>query len=70
LTDATLEITEKGKQPVVFKIKANEVMYGSAVVHTAKNIGTTPLRMILTEIKPANTGTMNSASGAVEKGEK
>lgn len=70
LTDGTLEITEKGKQPVVVQIKANDVMYGSAVTHSAKNIGNSPLKMMLTEIKPARKNDMNAELSPVEKEKK
>jgi len=52
LTDGKLEITDQGKKPVVYEIKAGQVLYFPAVTHTAKNIGTTTLKMILTELKP------------------
>lgn len=70
LTDGTLEITEKGKDPVVVQIKANNVMYGSAVTHMAKNIGSAPLRLILTEIKPAKTDDINAALSPAENPKK
>jgi quercetin dioxygenase-like cupin family protein len=53
LTDGKLEITDKGKQPVVMEIKAGDAMYLTAVTHMAKNVGTTPLKLIVTELKPA-----------------
>ena len=52
LTDGKLKITDKGKKPVVYDIKAGQVMYFPAVTHMAKNVGTTTLKMILTELKP------------------
>jgi len=51
LTDGKLEDTEKGKAPKVIEFKAGDVMYFHAVTHTAKNIGTTTAKMILTELK-------------------
>jgi beta-alanine degradation protein BauB len=53
LTDGKLEITDNGKPAVVLDIKAGNAMYLSAVKHTAKNIGTTTLKLIVTELKPA-----------------
>jgi beta-alanine degradation protein BauB len=53
LTDGKLEITDQGKKPVVYEMKAGQVLYFPAVTHMAKNIGTTTLKMILTELKPA-----------------
>jgi quercetin dioxygenase-like cupin family protein len=52
LTDGKLEITDQGKKPVVYEIKAGQVLYFPAVTHMVKNIGTTTLKMILTELKP------------------
>jgi beta-alanine degradation protein BauB len=53
LTAGKLQITEKGKAPVVVEIKAGEAVYMSAVVHMAKNIGTLPVKLVVTEIKPS-----------------
>jgi quercetin dioxygenase-like cupin family protein len=52
LTDGKLEITEQGKKATVLELKAGQALYFPAVTHTAKNIGTTTLKMILTELKP------------------
>ena len=52
LTDGKLEITDQGKKPVVYEIKAGQVLYFPSVTHMAKNIWTTTLKMILTELKP------------------
>jgi len=51
LTEAKLEIAEKGKAPVVAELKAGEVIYIPAITHKAKNIGSNTVRMIVTEIK-------------------
>lgn len=51
LTEAKLEITEKGKAPVVADLKAGEAIYIPAVTHKAKNLGTNTIKMIVTEIK-------------------
>ena len=53
LNDGKLEITEKGKQPTVMEFKAGQALYFPAATHTAKNVGTTPLKLIMTELKPA-----------------
>jgi len=52
LTDGKLEITEQGKKATVLELKAGQALYFPAVTHTAKNIGTTTIKMILTELKP------------------
>lgn len=51
LSDVRLEITEKGKDPVIADLKAGEAMYIPAVTHTGKNIGTNTARLLITEIK-------------------
>jgi quercetin dioxygenase-like cupin family protein len=53
LTDGKLEITDKGKPANVLDIKAGDTMYLPAVTHMAKNIGTTTVKLIVTELKPA-----------------
>jgi beta-alanine degradation protein BauB len=53
LTDGKLEITEQGKKATILELKAGQALYFPAGTHTAKNIGTTTLKMILTELKPA-----------------
>ncbi|MEO6189654.1 MAG: cupin domain-containing protein [Saprospiraceae bacterium] len=53
LTDGKIEITDKGKPPVIADIKAGDAMYMPAVTHMAKNIGTTVIKMVVTELKPA-----------------
>jgi len=52
LTDGKLEITDKGKPASVLEIKAGDTMYLDAVTHMAKNVGTTPLKLVVTELKP------------------
>ena len=54
LTDGKLEITDKDKPPVIVDIKAGTAMYMPAVTHMAKNIGTTTVKLVVTELKPAN----------------
>lgn len=53
LNDGKLEVTEKGKQPTVMEFKAGQALYFPAVTHMAKNVGTTPLKLIMTELKPS-----------------
>ena len=53
LTDGKLEITDKGKPANVLDIKAGDTMYLPAVTHMAKNIGTTTVKLVVTELKPA-----------------
>jgi beta-alanine degradation protein BauB len=53
LTNGKLEITDKGKPANVLEIKAGDTMYLTAVTHMAKNVGTTTLKLIVTELKPA-----------------
>jgi quercetin dioxygenase-like cupin family protein len=53
LTDGKLEITDKGKPASVLEIKAGDTMYLPAVTHMAKNIGTTTIKLVVTELKPA-----------------
>ena len=52
LTDGKLEITDKGKPPSKVDIKAGTAMYMPAVTHMAKNIGTTTVKLVVTELKP------------------
>jgi quercetin dioxygenase-like cupin family protein len=53
LSDGKLEITDKGKPANVLDIKAGDAMYLPAVTHMAKNIGTTAVKLVVTELKPA-----------------
>jgi quercetin dioxygenase-like cupin family protein len=53
LNDGKLEITDKGKTASVLEIKAGDTMYLAAVTHMAKNVGTTTLKLVVTELKPA-----------------
>ncbi|KAF2325982.1 MAG: cupin domain-containing protein [Flavobacterium nitrogenifigens] len=52
LADGKIEITDKGKAPVIIDIKAGDAMYIPAVTHMAKNLGDTTVSLIVTEIKP------------------
>ncbi|MGX7668495.1 cupin domain-containing protein [Flavobacterium pedocola] len=51
LTDGKIEITDKGKAGVIVDIKAGEALYLTAVTHMAKNIGTSTIKLVITEIK-------------------
>lgn len=53
LTDGKLEITDKGKPASVLDVKAGDTMYLTAATHMAKNIGTSPVKLVVTELKPA-----------------
>lgn len=66
LTDGKIEITDKDKPGVVYDIKAGDAMYLPAVTHMAKNLGTTPIKMVVTEIKhPGNK--MKTTKAPVKK---
>jgi quercetin dioxygenase-like cupin family protein len=52
LTDGKLEITDKGKPASVLDVKAGDTMYLTASTHMAKNIGTSPVKLVVTELKP------------------
>jgi len=52
ITDGKLEITDKGKLPSTIDIKAGTAMYLPAVTHMAKNVGTTTVKLVVTELKP------------------
>jgi quercetin dioxygenase-like cupin family protein len=51
LTGGKLEITDKGKPASTLEIKPGDTMYLPAVTHMAKNVGTTPLKLVVTELK-------------------
>jgi quercetin dioxygenase-like cupin family protein len=55
LTNWKLETTDKDKTAVVAEFKAGDVMYIPAVTHMMKNIGTTPMKLVVTELKPGGT---------------
>jgi quercetin dioxygenase-like cupin family protein len=67
LTDGKMEITEKGKAPVVRELKANNAIYEAAVTHMSKNVGTTTMKMILTELKSPQTKDMKATTNKPEK---
>jgi quercetin dioxygenase-like cupin family protein len=51
ITDGKLEMTDKGKSPIVTEIKAGEALYLIAATHMVKNIGETPIKFIVTDLK-------------------
>ncbi|OOG74183.1 hypothetical protein B0E44_06690 [Flavobacterium sp. A45] len=53
LTSGKIQITDKGKPAATIDVKMGTALYLPAVTHMAKNIGTTTLKLIVTEIKPA-----------------
>jgi beta-alanine degradation protein BauB len=53
LTGGKLEITDKGKPATTLDIKAGDAMYLPAVTHMAKNVGSTTIKLIVTELKTA-----------------
>lgn len=51
LSGGKIEITDKGKEPVTMDVKAGDVVYIPAVTHMARNIGSTTIKLVITEIK-------------------
>ena len=51
LTAGKLEITDKDKPATVLDVKPGDTMYLPAVTHMAKNIGTTTVKLVVTELK-------------------
>jgi len=54
ISGGKMEMTEKGKEPMVMDINEGEAMYMPAITHMVKNVGTTTVKMIVTEMKPGN----------------
>ena len=52
LAGGKIEITNKGKEAMVMDLNEGDAMYMPAVTHMAKNVGTTPLKLVVTELKP------------------
>ncbi|PKB15404.1 cupin domain-containing protein [Flavobacterium sp. 5] len=52
LSSGKIQITDKGKPAVTIDVKMGTAMYLPSVTHMAKNIGTTTIKLIVTEIKP------------------
>ena len=55
LTDGKMEITDKDKQPNTIEVKAGQALYLPAVTHMARNAGANTVKMVITELKPAET---------------
>jgi beta-alanine degradation protein BauB len=55
LSDGRLEMTVKGKQTETVDIKAGGYMYSPAETHMVKNVGTTTVKILIVELKPAQT---------------
>jgi len=53
LTDGKLEATDKDKPATVLNLKAGQALFMPAVTHMVKNVGSTPVKLVLTELKPA-----------------
>lgn len=51
LSDGKIEITDKGKEAVTMDVKAGDAVFIPAVTHMARNIGSTTIKLIITEIK-------------------
>lgn len=54
LTGGKIEITDKNKEPQTMDLVAGTAMYMPAVTHMAKNVGTTTIKLVVTEMKPAS----------------
>jgi len=54
LQGGKLEITDKGKEAKVMDLNDGDAMYLPAITHMAKNVGTTTIKLLVTEIKPAH----------------
>lgn len=67
LTDGKIEITDKGKAPVAMDIKAGDALYIPAVTHMAKNLGTSPIKMVVTELKQPGNKKAKPAAAAPKK---
>jgi quercetin dioxygenase-like cupin family protein len=61
-TGGKIEITEKGKSAMSMDIMAGTAMYMPAVTHMAKNVGTTTMKLVVTEMKPATMKKMTKMS--------
>ena len=68
LSEGQLEITVKGKQPEVDNVKPGGFMYSPAETHMVKNTGTTPVKLLIIELKPAQAQKMSApAKSSVKK---
>jgi beta-alanine degradation protein BauB len=50
LNGGKLEITDKGKLPQIFELKQGDTVYMSAVIHKARNIGHSTVKLVVTEL--------------------
>jgi len=69
-TGGKIEITEKGKSAMPMDIMDGTAMYMPAVTHMAKNVGTTTIKLIVTEMKPASMKKMSSKTTTTTTTEK
>lgn len=67
LTSGKIEITEKGKTATTMEINAGSATYMPAVTHMGKNVGTTTIKLIVTEIKPMMQKKMNPMMAPTKK---
>ena len=51
ISGGKMEMTEKGKKPIVNELKTGEASYNPAITHSVKNVGKTTVKLILTELK-------------------
>jgi len=54
LSGGKLEITDKGKEAKVMDLNEGDAMYMPAVTHMAKNVGTSTIKLLVTEMKPGH----------------
>jgi quercetin dioxygenase-like cupin family protein len=67
VTSGKIEITDKGKTANAMTIKAGTAMYMPAVTHMAKNVGTTTIKLIVTEMKPMIQKKVNPMMPIIKK---
>lgn len=67
LSDGQLEVTIKGKQPEIANVRTGGYMYSPAETHMVKNTGTTPVKLLIIELKPAGTPKMSAPAKAATK---
>lgn len=66
LAGGKIEITNKGQKAQVMDLKDGAAMYMPAVTHMAKNVGTSTIKLLVTEIKPVNAEVMKPEPAKVE----
>jgi len=54
ISGGKMEMTEKGKKPMVRELKTGEASYNQPITHSVKNVGNTTVKLILTELKAGN----------------